>query len=245
MIITTKQLRPRERHDHYPTPSGLCRAALALLPADCDPSHTLDPGAGTGVWGAAVRERWGAGPEITGVELQLSQRPAPYNRWFCMQFFAYAGLALHRGYARPSLVVGNPPYRWAEAFIRLSLAMLVPGGYLLQLLRLNFLEGQERGEGLWATHGPLTVDTCARRPSFTGNMRTDATAYAVYIWRKGIHPKRYSGGSLRWGYGAPTPEDRPFRPMLALPAPAELCPPAPRRTVYQQQPLGLELAGDG
>lgn len=240
MIITSKKMRPRERHDHYPTPSGLCRAALDLLPADADPSYALDPGAGTGVWGAAVRARWGRAPTITGVELQASPRPAAYDYWHCRHFTAYAAFALRQGLPRPTLIVGNPPYRWAEAFIRLSLAMLEPGGYLLQLLRLNFLEGQSRAEGLWATHGPIAVDTLARRPSYTGDMKTDATAYALFLWQKENYPRRHSGGWLSWQYGQPTPEDRSFRPFLALPLPPELRPPPPpRRPRYEQQVLAL------
>jgi len=240
VIITSKSMRPRERHDHYPTPSGLCRAALDLLPPNTDPAHTLDPGAGTGVWGAAVRERWGKQPTITGVELQASPRPATYDYWHCTQFFAYAAFALRQRLPRPTLVVGNPPFRWAEEFIRLSLAMLEDGGHLLLLLRHNFLEGQERAQSLWAAQGPISVDACARRPSFTGNRKTDATAYSIFVWQKGTYPRRYSGGWLRWDYGPPMPEDRAFRPFLALPPPttptAAL---APGRSVYHQ--LALEV----
>lgn len=240
IITTTKQLRPRERHDHYPTPSGLCRAALGILPGTFAPRYILDPGAGTGVWGAAARERWGAGPQITGVELQLSPRPAAYDRWHCGQFSAYTALAMREGQPAPELIMGNPPYRWAEAFVRLSLAMLSPGGYLVQLLRTAFLEGQARARGFWATHAPISVDTCSRRPSFTGDGRTDATAYSIFVWRKGDHPRRYSGGWLLWDYGEPIREDQPFRPMLALPAPPALMP-APPAAAYAQQPLTLEV----
>lgn len=54
IIQTTKVLQPRSKHDFYPTPDGLCRAALYLLP-DEPYQWFLDPGAGAGPWGKAAR----------------------------------------------------------------------------------------------------------------------------------------------------------------------------------------------
>lgn len=59
-----------------------------------------------------------------------------------------------------------------------------PAGLVRAALRLAFLEGQRRTAGLWKSHRPHTVAVCGKRPSFTGNGKTDATAYAVFIWHK-------------------------------------------------------------
>ncbi len=84
-----------------------------------------------------------------------------------------------------NLIAGNPAYRDAEKWVRTSLNLLEPGGHLLFLLRLAFLEGQARGSGLWREHPPKAVGVCCKRPSFTGNGRTDALAYMFVLWEKG------------------------------------------------------------
>lgn len=182
MIITTdKEMRERDPHDFYPTPSALCVAALNLLPKYFTPRRVLDPGAGAGVWGEVARARWSEA-YMVGVELRDDATPnAAYDDWQTGDFMLYGG----SGY---DLVIGNPPYKYAEKFIRLSNEMLAPGGWIVFLLRLAFLEGQDRGAGLWREMPPQSVHVLSRRPSFItsgakkGN--TDATAYAVYVWRK-------------------------------------------------------------
>lgn len=218
IIQTAKTLRPRAAFDHYPTPSGLVRAAYAqLLPATFAPQAILDPGAGTGVWGAVARTRWQTAT-IVGVEIQPSAPCPAYSTWYAG--WDFTRWALWNAYAPEGrtfdLVVGNPPYKWAEAFVRLALALTRPGGYVIQLLRLNFLESQTRARGLWRELTPQAVWTCARRPSFTGNGKTDATAYAVYLWQKENHPPTYAGGWLDWDYGSPIAEDAPFQPFRLL-----------------------------
>jgi len=62
---------------------------------------------------------------------------------------------------------------------------LEPKGHIFFLLRLAMLESQRRARGLWQEHRPKKVYVLGRRPSFTGNGKTDATAYALYLWQKG------------------------------------------------------------
>lgn len=188
MIITTdKQMRPRDPDDFYPTPAGLCDAALAILPPGFCPDRILDPGAGAGPWGAAARDRWGPAPYIVGSKLRTTTPPASYDYWAIGDFLTDPAFAPDPVSFPPmvDLVIGNPPYKHAEAFVRRSLALTRPGGYVAFLLRLAFLEGQARGAGLWREFPPAHVAVCSRRPSFTGNGKTDATAYAVIVWRVG------------------------------------------------------------
>lgn len=70
----------------------------------------------------------------------------------------------------------------AEACVRRGLRSIYGDGAVVMLLRLAFLEGQARGRGLWREHPPTRVRVLTRRPSFTGNGKTDATAYAVFEW---------------------------------------------------------------
>lgn len=200
MIITTdKETRPRDKDDHYPTPPELCRAAIRTLPRPLAPRLVLDPGCGDGVWGRALLDQIDLHvnpmPQLVGVDVRNIARPLGYTDVYRGDFMKI-GDVLRRDY---DLIIGNPPYKLAEAFIRKSLTLLADGGTLMLLLRLAFLEGQERGDGLWRESPPFRVDVCARRPSFTRNRRTDATAYMVATWRKGWAGETTLGW-LRWNY---------------------------------------------
>lgn len=185
MIITTdKVLRPRDEHDHYPTPVELCRAALALIPSHFylpDHVEVLDPGCGDGVWGRAFKSLYPSAG-VAGVELRDIPYPAGYNELYRGDFL---DLAIPNKY---DAVIGNPPYKFAEEFVRKAHDCLWDRGVVVMLLRLAFLEGQARSRGLWKDYPPRRVAILSRRPSFTGNGKTDATAYAVYVWVKSDSP---------------------------------------------------------
>lgn len=188
MIITTdKPMRERDPHDFYPTPFALCDKALGLYMNSnlLQPHRILDPGAGTGVWGAAARRRW-PGIFITGVELRDVSRPSDYDTWCNCNYLT--DFIPSTSYNH---VIGNPPYKHAEQFVRKSFNLLTPRGEMIFLLRLAFLEGQARGKGLWCEIPPRFVYVLSKRPSFIteGDKKgkTDATAYALFHWVKGDH----------------------------------------------------------
>ena len=141
------------------------------------PQTILDPGAGDGVWGRAARTRW---PQslIAGVELRAVPQPAGFNFWYSDDYLRMTTAPAF------DLIIGNPPYKLAESFVRQSLANLADGGYLVFLLPLGFLAGKGRFSGLYSDFPPERVAICAGRPSFTGNGKTDAHEYAVFYWRK-------------------------------------------------------------
>lgn len=192
IIQTTKELRPRQENDFYPTPIELCRAALGLI-GEYRFDTVLDPGCGAGVWGEAARKFW-PDAEITGVDIKVPYINKNYN-------FIHEGNFLsplhpmQKGYY--DLVIGNPPYKFAEEFIRQGRECLGLFGRMVLLLRLNFLEGQKRGKGLWKEFRPNDVYVLSRRPSYTGDRKTDATAYMIAIWRNDFL-SRYDTTNLHW-----------------------------------------------
>ena len=192
IIKTDKQLRERPEYDFYPTPHGLIREALKLIYPWGIGEIVVDPGAGEGNWGKVLRE-FTSKPYLVGIDLDFKERPEGYDDW---RFEDFSDTNLF--YA--DTIIGNPPYKQAELFVRKGLDMLKPGGYQLFLLRVAFLAGQKRGRGLWKEHPPWKVWTCSRRPSFTpGDRRTGDTDFNIYLWKKGYQGK-YEGDWLDWEY---------------------------------------------
>jgi len=131
------------------------------------------------VWGRVAKQFWPSSL-IEGVEIRSVPWPDEYFRWYHGDFLTWQKSGPF------SLVIGNPPYREAEAIVRKSYDCLKPGGVLIFLLRLAFLEGQKRSEGLWKEMPPVEVRVLPKRPSFTGNGKSDATAYAFFLWKRGF-----------------------------------------------------------
>jgi hypothetical protein len=135
-----------------------------------------------------AREIWPLAA-ITGVDIQPGDCP-DYDNLIAADFMDW-GHAYEQGF---DLVIGNPPYEHAEEFIRHSLFRLSKRGEMIFLLRLAFLASHSRGAGLWRESPPMIVYVLGKRPSFTGNGKTDATDYALFHWRAG-----YTGETLlRW-----------------------------------------------
>lgn len=170
-------LPKRHDFDFYPTPRELCDSALNWIVTN-PKSNVLDPGAGTGVWGQAVKAQYPSAT-ITGIDIRPLPKPQDYSFWFQADFKKVKPEPVF------DCVIGNPPFKHAEAFVRLGMSWLARGGQLLFLLRLNFLESQNRYAGLFAEYQPKRVVISSRRVSFTGDGKTNATAYALFIWEKG------------------------------------------------------------
>ena len=191
------ELPKRHDHDFYKTPSEFASLGLEFLwqqIARLDPFGqvpnagwaplVLDPGSGEGVWGTELR-KFCLPRLLVGVELRETARPAAYDRWIVGDFLATALPSQSAGF---DLVIGNPPYgrlgeHKAEKFIEHALALLAPGGFLLFLMKLTFLQSKRRAEGLFREHPPFAVAVCKKRPPFTGPGNTDS--YAFMVFRKG------------------------------------------------------------
>ena len=160
--------------DFYETPSWAIRAVIPALPS-LDGKRVLDPGCGTG---AILRELGAAFPEcdITGLEKDrarfehaISTTDLPVIRG---DFFTHA--------EKYDAIVSNPPYSHALEFVQHALT-LAP--VVCMLLRLPWLASQKRAE--WHRENPSHVNVLPKRPSFTGDGKTDATEYAWFVWGTG------------------------------------------------------------
>tara|TARA_R100000664_G_C2756460_1_gene144354 strand:- start:2550 stop:3314 length:765 start_codon:yes stop_codon:yes gene_type:complete len=83
-------------------------------------------------------------------------------------------------------IITNPPYRLAEQFIDHALKQ---SPVVIMLLRLTFLEGQQRSRTLWKNTPLHRVYICGRRPSMyktnhVGEKAGGFVAYAWYVWKR-------------------------------------------------------------
>jgi hypothetical protein len=81
------------------------------------------------------------------------------------------------------LIIGNPPFTFAQEFVEACIGLAAPTrGTVAMLLRLAFIESEERA-CFHAAH-PSDVYPLANRPSFTGD-GTDSAAYGWFVWGPG------------------------------------------------------------
>lgn len=154
-----------------------------LLPEDLSGTAILDPCAGRG---GILRVLRGLGARTCGVEIDTGcdadLRPE------CTDGTVWCD-ALHADPWPPFPglpVIANPPYSLAEAFVR-AYGLDVARPFAAFLLRLGFLESKKRWP-LFSEHPPAAVYVLSDRPSFTGNGRTDASAYAWATWSDVTRP---------------------------------------------------------
>jgi hypothetical protein len=207
-MSSTNRGAERAPSDFYPTPHnaaiGMAREAAEINRGrGAGAPLIVDAGAGQGALTRAIRETI---PEayIIGVELE----PLPVAPVQVSLFDAEPGDALTTDAVvraagadsvsiadfltweikhPPRLVVSNPPFSLADAFIARTLDVVQPD-YAAFLLRLGFLGGRERFEALWSKHPPDAIRVLIPRPDFTGG-GGDSADYAWVWWsRPGVRP---------------------------------------------------------
>lgn len=179
MSATGRGPRLGGAHDVYATPSWTVRRLLESPLAQLPSGIWLDAGAGDGAIIKAVR---GVRTDVTfaAVEIRASCRRALAR--LGLRHLDIADLLRMRsedalGY-RPVVVIGNPPYEHAMAFVVAS-RLVAPYAWIVFLLRLPFASSYDRAEFMIAN--PPDVLVLPDRPSFA-NEGTDNTDYAWFIW---------------------------------------------------------------
>ena len=171
----------RDAHDRYYTPDWACQAIVRRLAVR---GYLLPDMV---VWEPHV----GEGRIIDALQEFV---PGPRNLWGS-DLFLPDGLE-HRFEAdhdaakgppegcEPDLVIGNPPFKLAEAHLRVFLE-LPSKPVVAVLLRMGFLESQKRSM-FWAQYPVHEVHVFQTRPSFVeGGGGTDSFSYGLFIWRPG------------------------------------------------------------
>lgn len=90
----------------------------------------------------------------------------------------------------PTLIVTNPPYNIAQDIIEKAIKDVAYAGFVIMLLRLNFLGSQNR-LNFWKQYQAKYIFVHAQRPSFRPDGKTDATEYAHFVWQKGYTGPSY------------------------------------------------------
>lgn len=91
-------------------------------------------------------------------------------------------------------IITNPPYKEALKFVRHALKIVNRGAKIAMFLRLQFLEGKERGKfflenppkKIYVASGRLNV---AKNGEFEKYKKANAMAFAWFVWEKGYSGK--------------------------------------------------------
>ncbi|HGM1464437.1 TPA: hypothetical protein ACKOOP_003232 [Clostridioides difficile] len=86
------------------------------------------------------------------------------------------------------VIITNPPFNLSLDIINKALNDVREGGFVIMLLRLNYLGGKVR-QRLWGNNMPKYIFVHNRRMSFTDDKKTDSIEYAHFVWQKGYNPK--------------------------------------------------------
>lgn len=87
-------------------------------------------------------------------------------------------------------IITNPPYSMGLEFVRHALEVIQTGNKVAMFLKIQFLEGQKRGE-FFKENPPKTVYVsrsrlaCYKNGDMTGSPES-AIAYGWYVWEKGF-----------------------------------------------------------
>lgn len=187
MTATNRGPRLGGAEDFYSTPPWCVRALLRTvrLPRGV----WLDPCAGDGAIIEAARGTWMA-YEIRAeavARLRMLEGIGGLSWADHVSFLDLPDLAAVP--SPPVAVIANPPYSLAREFVERALSIGPVRPVVCMLLRLGFLESQ--GRCSWLRADMPDVHVLSRRPSFR-NGRTDASAYAWFVW----HPRKQRKGRV-------------------------------------------------
>lgn len=170
----------RDPLDYYATPEWCVRAIMPHLPRA---GSILDPCAGEGAIVNAL-EACGVDPDtIDAMEID-PRRAAKIDSRADVEVVDALSDEAGMWHLPHGLVIANPPFSRALEFVERSLTAQAPhGGTTAMLLRLAFAEGRTRAT--FHSEHPSDMYVLSRRPSFTGDGKSDSAAYAWFVWAPG------------------------------------------------------------
>lgn len=202
MVIITKDKRTRWKDDFYPTPDILCNKICESLVAELPKGgRVLDPGCGDGSFGKAIKSYF---PDchLVGIDIvdRLSDHPNRvfYDQYFLGDYTDQGNILMMFGMNREDmfrLVIGNPPFKHAESFVRIS--RMICNGQVLFLFKLAFLAGQDRASNFFAGIVPSSVSVLNARVSWDGSGKSNDQDHAVFEWDT-KYPAAYGHTKLSW-----------------------------------------------
>lgn len=181
--------------DRYYTEPRLARILTRVLRKQMIEDHgessvsslrILEPSAGTGSFVNACHREFGDAASVSAVEMHTASIMMLEEQGIAR---VYGGTIEDRivdvkKSGAFDLVIGNPPYTYAESHIRLGFEAMKDGGYQAQLLRQGFFSTDERAE-FWKEYPLKYMYQLVERPSFFGS-GNDASEYALFVWQKGF-----------------------------------------------------------
>lgn len=165
----------RSKNDYYKTPAGIVDLLLETYPLSG--SLWLDPSAGSGTIGRQIKQFY---PDIKIKQIDISDKYVDYEvgSVHVGNFLAYPNneLQVFDGF------IMNPPFNLAEEYavkcLENRISDTVP---VIMLQRLGFLESKTR-HLFWQRFPVDRLYILSKRPSFTGDGKTDNAGYAWFIW---------------------------------------------------------------
>lgn len=171
----------------YFTPDNLAlRICRSLQELGIAPCNILEPGCGGGAFLRAAAMVW---PEAQLLGIDLVPCCTGPGEVRTADFY-------DRTDGGPfDLILGNPPFKLAESFIKRALGLVPDGGHVAFLLRAALAAG--RRKGLYEHHPLRHIEFVVPRPSFTGGGTDKGQEYALLVWTKG-HGGGFTGRRLIW-----------------------------------------------
>jgi hypothetical protein len=180
MSATNRKGHRARRDGNYSTPLWAVDIVLPYLPRA---TKLLDPCAGSGNIlraAAAYYRRYELQAEIYGIELD-PERAEKVQQLEGVSSCRCAN-AMSVGWQQPDQIVMNPPFQFAEVFVRRALNSVAPHGTVAVLLRMAFAAGIARA-GFWQNR-MADMAILSKRPSFDKicGSSHDSADYAWFIF---------------------------------------------------------------
>jgi hypothetical protein len=196
--MTAKNIKKAsDRLDRYYTPKWVVRQCLDIVvPEICpDPKAILEPGAGGGAFVDGCFERF---PFAKIHAFDIDPDAGPWEHadvsHKALDFTTNKGVLTVARKAPADgfdLVIGNPPFTFAQAFIERGLRL---GSTLVFLLRQGFLSSEKRFPFFQALP-PSHVFTLCNRPKFVAGSHGDTADYCFLCYDS---EERDAGDPAQW-----------------------------------------------